>query len=76
MIASLALFFAVHTLFDETRDVDAGPFHVLAPVWASVDPWAVALTAVAVGLVFLRGWSPLRTLGLLAVLGLVVQLLS
>jgi chromate transporter len=74
VIASLALFFAVHTLFDETRQLDRGPFHVLAPVWSSIDPWAVALTAVAVALVFWRGWSPLRTLGHLAVLGLVVQL--
>jgi chromate transporter len=74
VIASLALFFAVHTLFDETRQLDRGPFHVLAPVWSSIDPWACALTAVALVLVFLRGWSPLRTLGLLAVLGLVVQL--
>jgi chromate transporter len=74
VIASLALFFAVHTLFDETRQLDRGPFHVLAPVWTSIDPWAVALTAVVLALVFWRGWSPLRTLGLLAVLGLVVQL--
>jgi chromate transporter len=74
VIASLALFFAVHTLFDETRQLDRGPLHVLAPVWTSIDPWAVALTAVALVLVFVRGWSPLRTLGLLAVLGLAVQL--
>ena len=76
VIASLALFFAVHTLFDETRDVDRGPLHLLAPVWSSVDWWAVVLTALAVVLVFVRGWSPLRTLGLLAVLGLAVQLVS
>ena len=28
VIASLALYFAIHTLFDETREVDAGPVHV------------------------------------------------
>ena len=76
VIASLALYFAIHTLFDETRDVDAGPVHLLAPVWSSLDGWAVALTAVALALVFWRRWSPLRTLGLLAVLGLAVQLLT
>jgi len=76
VIASLALYFAVNTLFDETREVDAGPVHVLAPVWSSLDGWAVALTVFALGLVFWRGWSPLRTLGVCAVLGLAVELLT
>ncbi len=74
VIASLALFFAVHTLFDDTRDVDRGPFHVLAPVWSSLDGWAVALTVLALALILRLGWSPLRTLGLLALVGLAVEL--
>ena len=33
VIASLAAFFAVHTLFDQTQHVTAGPFDFQAPVW-------------------------------------------
>ena len=36
---------------------------------ASVDGTAVAITAVALAVIFWRGWSPLRTLGLCAALG-------
>jgi chromate transporter len=76
VIASLAVFFALHTLFDATRDLSWGPLRVTAPVWSSWDPQAFAITAVALALVFWRGWSPLRTLGACAALGLVATLLA
>jgi chromate transporter len=74
VIASLAVFFALHTLFDDTRVVDAGPAHLELPVLSTWDPLAFVLTAVGLALMFGRGWSPLRTLGLCAALGLAVTL--
>ncbi|WP_408897408.1 chromate efflux transporter [Nocardioides sp. R1-1] len=69
VIANLAVFFALHNLFDRTRDADAGPVHLDVPVLGSWDPVAFAVTAVAVLVMFRRGWSPLRTLGLCALIG-------
>jgi chromate transporter len=76
VIASLAVFFALHTLFDDVRRVDAGAVHLDVPRLLSWDPLAFAITAVALVLMFGRGWSPLRTLGLCALLGLVGTLLT
>ncbi len=72
VIASLAVFFALHTLFDRTRSLDAGPLSFDVPVLTSWDPVAFVITGVALTVMFRRGWSPLRTLGLCAALGLVV----
>jgi len=72
VIANLAYFFALHNLFDAAHDIDAGPLHLDLPVLSSWDPVAFAITAVALAAMFWRGWSPLRTLGLCALLGLVV----
>ncbi len=76
VIASLAVFFALHTLFDDVRQVDAGPVHLELPQLGSWDPLAFALTGLALVLMLARGWSPLRTLGLCALLGLVATLIS
>jgi len=70
VIANLAVFFALNTLFDETRRVAWGVARLDIPVFASWDPLAFALTGLALALLFWRGWSPLRTLGVCAVLGL------
>jgi chromate transporter len=45
-------------------------------VLSTWDQLAFLLTGLALALMFWRGWSPLRTLGLCAVLGLVATLLS
>ena len=76
VIASLALFFSLHTLFDATRVHDWGPVHLELPVLDTWDPLAFALTGVALALMFWRGWSPLRTLGLCAALGLVATVVG
>lgn len=70
VIANLGVYFALHTLFDHQRHVSAGPVSLDVPVLASADATAFAITAVALAVIFLRGWSPLRTLGLCAALGL------
>jgi chromate transporter len=70
VIANLALYFAIHTLFASTATRSLGPFHVDLPVWSSYvwEAWLVA--AVAAVLLLARGWSVLRTLGVCALLGL------
>jgi chromate transporter len=76
VIANLALFFALHNLFTDTRLVQAGPLHLLVPVWSTWKPAEFALTGVALAAMFWRGWSTLRTLGLCAVLGLALGALG
>ena len=73
VIANLAVYFAVHTLFAATSTVSAGPIHVDVPVWSSYVPGSFLITAVAMALVFGLKWSVLRTLGACALLGLVVS---
>jgi chromate transporter len=72
VIANLAVFFALHTLFDDDRELDAGPLHLDLPVLSEWDPVAFGITGVALAVMFGRGWGPMRTLGLCAVLGLAV----
>ena len=75
VIANLALYFAVHTLFSETRTVSAGPVEVVAPVWSSYVWESFSIGALAFVLVFGLRWSVLRTLGVCAVAGLLLTLL-
>ena len=76
VIANLALYFAGHTLFAETKRLGSQHLGVLVPEWSSVVPEAAAITAVALVLVLWRGWPVLRVLGVCALLGLVVTLAS
>ena len=75
VIANLAVYFALHTLFTETRTWRLGLMHAELPVPASVSIPAVAITGIACLLIFAAKWSVLRTLGACAALGLIVQLL-
>jgi len=74
VIANLAVYFAVHTLFSSTTTLTAGPLALVVPVWSSYVWEAFVVTGVALVLVFGRGWSVLRTLGLCALLGLGLSL--
>ena len=76
VIANLAVFFALHALFDDTDRKAWGPLRLDVPVLSSWDPTAFGLTALALLLIFRFGFTPLRTLGVLAPLGLVVTLLT
>ena len=75
VIANLALFFAVHTLFDDVDTVTRGPVRVQVPELASIDPLAVTVAVVAAVLLFRLRLSVLRTLGVCALLGLAGSLL-
>jgi chromate transporter len=76
VIANLALYFALHTLFSGTRTASWGPMSIELPVWSSY-VWETWLVAVVAGvLVFALRWSVLRTLGVCAVLGIVLSSLT
>jgi chromate transporter len=74
VIAQLGLYFAVHTLFERTRDVTGGPLRLQLPDLASVRPVPVVIALVAGALIFRWKWSVLRVLGVSALLGLVAGL--
>ena len=76
VIANLALYFALHTLFSETRTADSGPVSLELPVWSAYvwEAWLVA--AVASVLIFRARWSVLRTLGVCAVIGIILRVLG
>ncbi|QGQ18984.1 chromate efflux transporter [Cellulomonas sp. JZ18] len=76
VIANLAVYFALHTLFASTTTVQAGPVHLELPDLASVRPVPVVIALVAGVLVLRLRWSVLRTLGACALLGGVAGVLG
>jgi chromate transporter len=74
VIANLGVYFAVHTLFAETRAVDWPALAVEVPVPGSLRPVAVAIALIAAVLIFRLKWSVLRTLGICALIGLAAGL--
>jgi chromate transporter len=76
VIANLAGYFALHTLFLHTRRLAAGPLHLDVPVLATLQPVPLAITALGCLLLFVARLSALRTLGACALAGLAVHLLT
>jgi chromate transporter len=74
VIANLALYFAVHTLFRGTAVATAGPVRVELPELGTVRPVALVIAVLAAVLLFKGKWSVLRTLGACAAAGLVLGL--
>ena len=74
VIANLALYFALHTLFGATRAVDRGPFSFEVPVLGSLQVAALGLTVLGCLLMFVARWSALRTLGVCALAGMALYL--
>ncbi len=73
VVANLAVYFATHTLFGETRRVSRGAISVRVPdVW-TLQPTAVAIGVLAALLLFVARWPVLRTLGVCAVAGLLAS---
>jgi chromate transporter len=74
VIADLGVYFAVHTLFAGTVDVDRGPLHLALPDPATLRPVPLAIALLAAVLLFRLRWPVLRTLGVCALLGLAAGL--
>jgi chromate transporter len=76
VIANLALYFALHTLFSRSRGFHAGILRVDVPMVGSLDWTALAITLAAAGLIFGLKWSVLRTIGACAVFGCLASLIE
>jgi chromate transporter len=74
VIANLGVYFAVHTLFSESRNLDRGPLHLELPDVTTLRLVPLVIAVVAAVLLFRVKWSVLRTLGVCAVLGLIAGL--
>ncbi|EYT62341.1 chromate transporter [Dietzia sp. UCD-THP] len=75
VIANLALYFALNTLFTTTGVWTWGPVRLTVPDFASVNPVAMGITLIALLLTFVLRWPVLRILGACAALGLASALL-
>jgi chromate transporter len=69
VIANLSIYFSIHTLFSSTQRHDFGPVHLVAPLWSTMSPRAVLVTLLAFLLVFRYRLAVLRVLGVCAVVG-------
>lgn len=76
VILNLALWFGVHTIFREVRPFAWGPVAFDVPVWESVDPWALALSAAAVVAMFRFHAGMLPTLAATSAAGIVLYLVG
>jgi chromate transporter len=79
VIANLAVYFAIHTLFRDVSTVTWGPVNLQVPRLDSLRPLSLAVAAFAALLLFRARWPVLRTLGACALVGLgvgVIELLA
>ena len=76
VIANLATYFALHTLFSNTNRVTWGPLNFEIPAPGTLQIAALAITGLGCLLIFVRKWSVLRTLGVCALAGPGLHLLS
>jgi chromate transporter len=74
VIANLAVYFALHTLFARTAQQAWGPVRLELPDPGSLRPVALVIAGAAAVMILRRGWSVLRTLGVCAALGLAAGL--
>jgi chromate transporter len=75
VIANLALYFAVHTMFESTSPQSWGPIQVDLPDLSTLRPVALIIAVTAAVLIFRFHWSVLRTLGACTLLGLAAGLM-
>ncbi len=73
VILNLAIWFAIHTLFRQTSPVRGFGLSFDAPVLASADPWAVALSLAAALAIFRFNVGVLQTLAACSAAGVVLH---
>jgi len=70
VIANLSLWFALHVLFARVDELHAGPLRLFMPQPGSLDLVALALSCLALVLIFAMRWSIVATLGVCGVAAL------
>ena len=73
VIFNLALWFALHVIFDEVGRIEASIISMAWPVWSTLNWSALAMTALAAVSLFFLHWGVLRTLALSALAGVLLQ---
>jgi chromate transporter len=76
VIANLALYFAVHTLFSRTGVLGTGVVHLVRPVLATLRPVPSVIAVLAALMIFRLRWSVPRTLVVSAMAGLTAAALG
>lgn len=76
VIMNLAIWFAIHTIFRQTLTVEGFGLRFQMPVVASVDPWSLALSAVAMLAIFRFRIGMLTVLAGCSAAGLCLHLLG
>jgi len=72
VILNLAIWFGIHTIFRNVHPVEWGPLSFDAPVWGSVDPWALLLSAAAIIAMFRFKLGMLATLAATSAAGIIL----
>ena len=73
VILNLAVWFALHAMFGEVREVALGPLRLSLPVLTSLDPWAALLAAGAMVAMFRFHVGMLTTLAGCAAAGAAIR---
>ncbi|MBA2559448.1 MAG: chromate transporter, partial [Propionibacteriales bacterium] len=76
VIANLAVYFAVHTLFSATSSAGWGPVQLVLPDLSTVRPVQLGIAVLAAVMIFRLRRSVLQTLGVCAALGLATSFTS
>ena len=76
VILNLSLWFALNVFFAEVARVDVGPAAIWTPVWSTIQPLALALTALAGALLLWRKLDLLWVLAIMAAAGAASLLIS
>jgi chromate transporter len=76
VILNLAIWFAVHTIFAQVREISLGPIQFDAPVFSSVNGWALILSGAAV--IAMLGFKArmIPTLAVCATAGVAIYLMG
>jgi chromate transporter len=74
VILNLAIWFGIHTIFGEVVPFAWGPLNFDAPVWGSVNPWALLLSAAAILAMFRFRIGMLPTLAATSLAGIILYM--
>ena len=76
VILNLAVWFSLHTVFGEVREIHVWGVRLLAPVWSTLDVAATMISAAAFLAIFRMHWGMLTTLGAAVGIGCAYYLLA